>query len=112
MAAFRAKEHATQGTLALVADAAGTVAAGAAGLARRAVLGREGGIRAGAFLQPPPRAARQCQPLATVGVRLVSEYVSSKGHRCSLNLSCFGSTSRSVGVSGSGSSQQVASRDL
>ena len=47
MAAFKVREHATQGTLSLVTDVASNVVAGVAGLAKSAVLGRDDGYRAG-----------------------------------------------------------------
>jgi hypothetical protein len=45
--AFLVQEHATQGALALVADVAANAVAGAAGLAKAALVGREDGYRAG-----------------------------------------------------------------
>ncbi len=42
------KEHAPQGTLALVSDMASSAVTGMAGLAKAALVGREDGYRAGA----------------------------------------------------------------
>lgn len=58
MGAFVVKEHASQGTLALMSDMASSAVTGVAGLAKAALVGREDGYRAGTALlyvsQPQP----------------------------------------------------------